>query len=257
MSLTLKRKARYYAGKKDTGLSSLEKQTTKAQVEATCPICQETVGSRNAEGIIETWSILPCGHVFGSYCIKHYLNIVADNRPSCPVCRQIAYHKCGHPVLPVLLDDPDNQGEMGASIVEASDHFVEDMKLSPCGYCEQDKKAAPAAAANTTNKGKRIDGRRRRLAAIASSRRRITIGAWLRTLVLTFRPGRRRTGSRNDDVILANREEHQEEDNANNEVEGNGNSRSGGWQGPYIDPFPRPRDYEWEKWWTLQEPSGA
>ncbi len=26
---------------------------------------------------------------------------------------------------------------------------------------------------------------------------------------------------------------------------------------PWIDPFPRPRDPEWEDWWVAKEPRGA
>lgn len=70
-----------------------------------CPICQEPVGRPTLEGVTESWSRLPCGHRFGSHCIKLWLRMVLDSehreRPVCPVCRSSASHTCGHPVLPV------------------------------------------------------------------------------------------------------------------------------------------------------------
>ncbi|KIH95053.1 hypothetical protein SPBR_03494 [Sporothrix brasiliensis 5110] len=38
-----------------------------------CPICLEVVGLPAADGSVESWSILPCGHRFGSYCAKAWL----------------------------------------------------------------------------------------------------------------------------------------------------------------------------------------
>jgi len=64
-----------------------------------CPICQETVGTRRPDGITETWSAIPCGHRFGSFCIKTWLGL---DQPSCPVCRRDMVHACGHPVLPTI-----------------------------------------------------------------------------------------------------------------------------------------------------------
>jgi hypothetical protein len=66
-----------------------------------CPICQEPVGHRTPEGKLESWSRLPCGHKFGSHCIKHWLGILTTGeRPCCPICRRNAAYICGHPVLP-------------------------------------------------------------------------------------------------------------------------------------------------------------
>ncbi|KAK1766145.1 hypothetical protein QBC33DRAFT_109605 [Phialemonium atrogriseum] len=68
-----------------------------------CPICQEPVGRPTPEGVTEAWSRLPCGHRFGSVCIKRWLGLVADERPACPVCRRTATHLCGHPAVPVVI----------------------------------------------------------------------------------------------------------------------------------------------------------
>ncbi|KAK0727376.1 hypothetical protein B0T26DRAFT_636688 [Lasiosphaeria miniovina] len=200
----MKQKARYYSGKKD---SAIEKQSAKAEVEAICPICQESIGTRNAEGIVEGWSILPCGHRFGSYCIKHYLNVVAEDRPSCPVCRQIAYHICGHPVLPALLRPNSSEGER---IVEVSELLIQELQSSDCAYCQLGRAS-------------------RRRSRKPASKWKAAVGL-LRYLKL--RPsqllGRHRA--------LAGPQTQ---------------------QGPWIDPFPKPRDPEWERWWVTQEPSGA
>lgn len=66
--------------------------------DAACPICQQTVGSKTPDGIVETWSTLPCGHSFGAHCLKSWLGLA--EQPSCPVCRRDMVHTCGHPVLP-------------------------------------------------------------------------------------------------------------------------------------------------------------
>lgn len=67
-----------------------------------CAICQVDVGTKSPEGVRETWSITPCGHVFGSVCIKRYLAIT--DKPLCPVCRTDLFHTCSHPVLPASYD---------------------------------------------------------------------------------------------------------------------------------------------------------
>ncbi len=65
---------------------------------AGAPSGQETVGSPTPEGIVELWSTLPCGHRFGSYCIKTWLGLT--EQPSCPVCRREMAHACGHRCCP-------------------------------------------------------------------------------------------------------------------------------------------------------------
>ncbi|KAK3370158.1 hypothetical protein B0H63DRAFT_486320 [Podospora didyma] len=221
MSLMMRRKSRYYAGKKDP---TLEKQSTKAQVEATCPICQELIGSRTPEGIVEGWSILPCGHRFGNHCIKRYLNIVADDRPSCPVCRQVAYHICGHPVLPAQLKSDD--GSAGPKIVEASALLVQEMRFSNCAYCQKQKASS---------------GLRR---ARAPSKWRAAVG-WLR--YLRFNPKRllRRQRRSLPSVLPPT---YDLTPQPRGLFDGHG---------PWVDPFPRTRDPAWESWWHKQAPCGV
>ncbi|KUI52576.1 hypothetical protein VP1G_00112 [Cytospora mali] len=67
-----------------------------------CAICQVDVGTKSPDGVKETWSITPCGHIFGSVCIKRYLAIT--DKPLCPVCRNDLFHMCSHPVLPASYD---------------------------------------------------------------------------------------------------------------------------------------------------------
>ncbi|KAK0635660.1 hypothetical protein B0T17DRAFT_612489 [Bombardia bombarda] len=190
MSISMRRRGRSYGIKKE--IAVLEKPSSKAQiqVDATCSICQEPIGSKSPEGITESWSMLPCGHRFGSYCIKRYLLVVADDRPSCPICRQIAYYACGHPVLPALKPEL-------AKIVESSDLLVEQLKYSNCFRWK-------------------------------------TAFGWLKT----------RLGGR-------------DEEDDQGSLGGNASQTAdamGGWAGPRVDPFPRTRDPEWEKWWNKQEP---
>jgi len=63
-----------------------------------CSICQESVGVDGPDGAVETWSRLPCGHRFGSLCVKRWLGLSAQ--PSCPMCRSSMAHLCGHPLVP-------------------------------------------------------------------------------------------------------------------------------------------------------------
>ncbi|KAI0515461.1 hypothetical protein F5B22DRAFT_607425 [Xylaria bambusicola] len=68
-----------------------------------CPICHDPVGATNPEGILESWTHLHCGHKFGTHCIQSWLQESADRNPhsipSCPICRSIAKHPCGHPIV--------------------------------------------------------------------------------------------------------------------------------------------------------------
>ena len=210
-----KRLLSYPADKKSSSLFA-RRTAPKVSAEASCPICQEPVGARNPEGITEGWSMLPCGHKFGSYCIKHYLRIVADDRPSCPVCRQIAYHKCGHPVLPLSLALGSSAG---SRLAEVSDMLVKDMQGSLCGYCQQ----ARSQSWGRATKRKRPQARWK------------TAAGWLFTLAshprrLLMRPDQQQDVP--DRPFLP-----WEADN-----------------GPWIDPFPRARDVQWEKWWDQQLP---
>lgn len=221
MSAFVRQKPRrsYMSDKKDLSTYEKRSNTPKVQVEESCPICQEPIGVRNKEGITECWSILPCGHQFGSYCIKHYLRVVADDRPSCPICRQPTYHTCGHPYLPRILDPSDNEA---GTIAKLSDTWIERMRTTSCVYCRLVKNEAPVWKAKT---------------------RRGTIwrsaGSWL--LSLATRPRRLlRHRNRNEEVLRGPLLIPWQEDDA--------------YGGPWIDPFPRQRDPVWERWWDSQEP---
>lgn len=111
-----------------------EKKIETPDPEASCPICTDLVGTENQEGTTETWSELPCGHRFGSHCIKHYLGIVADNRPTCPICRQKAYHSCGHPVLPMPCVGTVSKLKKATTKHKTA---LGDLGWKSCGYCDQ------------------------------------------------------------------------------------------------------------------------
>ncbi|KAK3297045.1 Hus1-like protein-domain-containing protein [Chaetomium fimeti] len=121
-------------------LTSPEKKPSAVQVEdATCLICQETIGTRTAEGVKEGFSMLPCGHRFGSHCIKRYLAITADEQPLCPICRHVAYHDaCGHPVLPFLLNPSGTHPDLVADEtgkLRPPKCSGEELMTAPCEYC--------------------------------------------------------------------------------------------------------------------------
>ncbi|KAH8908345.1 hypothetical protein BR93DRAFT_478099 [Coniochaeta sp. PMI_546] len=137
MNLKSASKARYFA--KDTAVKdrspAKEKQSdTGLQTNSACPICQEPVGQRTPEGKIESWSKLPCGHKFGSHCIKHWLGMVADDRPCCPMCRQNASHLCGHPVLPELI----THNRRTTSDIEKPAGSSDMLQFTNCVFCSQD-----------------------------------------------------------------------------------------------------------------------
>lgn len=117
-----------------------EKQIITTEVDTTCPICQEPVGKKTPEGTLEGWSELPCGHRFGSVCIKHYLHIVSEESPTCPICRQTAHHsRCGHPVLPVVLNSRngnDSTSDTKTKRVVCSKD-IQALQHTYCGYCEE------------------------------------------------------------------------------------------------------------------------
>jgi hypothetical protein len=137
MNLKSASKARYFA--KDTAVKGLsltkeEKPNSSVYVDTACPICQEPVGQRTPEGKIESWSKLPCGHKFGSHCIKHWLRMVAEERPCCPMCRQNASHLCGHPVLPELL----NHNRKTTSDIGKPAGKLDMLQFTNCVFCSQD-----------------------------------------------------------------------------------------------------------------------
>lgn len=43
---------------------------------------------------------LPCGHAFGHLCILQWLDVAPS--PTCPLCRRLFQHACGHIAMPAL-----------------------------------------------------------------------------------------------------------------------------------------------------------
>ncbi|KAK3327893.1 hypothetical protein B0T19DRAFT_441824 [Cercophora scortea] len=232
MSVVMRQKAHRHGQKSE---SASEKHTTQTHVEDSCPICQETIGSRSPEGVVEGWSVLPCGHRFGSYCIKRYLRVVADDRPACPVCRQMTYHACGHPPLPALLKT--NHGKDSTVVVEQPEAVVERLKFTKCSYCQR--------------RGPGRQGRRLRRGV----RRGWKEIPWMR--VFSFRGKthwlRSGTAAQHDGDGSASSRESLSQPTSPTRA----GILAGAWHGAWIDPFPRARDPEWERWWDQQAPSGA
>lgn len=116
-----------------------EKQVEQSEEEdpadKMCPICHEEIGSPSSEGIVETWSMVPCGHMFGSHCIKHYIQMVAYDRPQCPICRYSLVHGCGHPVLPALFV---TEGHNAAKVNKARIRALATTSMQyNCAYCTE------------------------------------------------------------------------------------------------------------------------
>lgn len=193
--------------------------------------------------------MLPCGHRFGSYCIKRYLSLTADEEPLCPICRHVAYHDaCGHPVLPFLLNSDGTHPDL---IIDESGNVRppnsgEDLLTAPCEYCrllEEEEQQVELSSGKNTG----------RLATIKKPLR------WLRELVPFAR--RRRL-----QVLLAASENLNEEEassSATNQRLTRQEMRmrrrmpvnNATWEGPWVDV--QTRDVEWEKWWTAQAPRGV
>jgi HUS1 checkpoint protein len=209
------------------------------KTDQTCPICQEPTGTRNLEGIEEGWSMLPCGHRFGSYCIKRYLGIAADDQPLCPICRQIAYHDpCGHPVLPFALapcgTHPDLVTDSTGMLRPPTG--VEALMTVACEYC------------------KMVDERRKDPANKKSALLSIlkVPFRWLRAFIpAVIRNAVQRA------VLTLESSSDQENRLTRQEVRTRRRNplNSGPWHGPWMDV--QSRDEEWEKWWKDQPPREA
>ncbi|KAL2152421.1 hypothetical protein VTH82DRAFT_5605 [Thermothelomyces myriococcoides] len=241
--------------------SASEKQHPAVQIEdRICLICQEIVGTRTAEGIKEGFSMLPCGHRFGSYCIKRYLCLTADEEPLCPICRHAAYHDaCGHPVLPFLLNSDGTHPDLitdESGKVRPPNSSAEAL-AAPCEYCRlpQDQ----AERARMTAAGKLVG----RLSSIKRPLR------WLRDMVPfaskwrhRFLPPGSEDSSETDEQPPSSsstasspspgeRRLTRQEMRARRRAPVN----NGVWEGPWIDV--QSRDVEWEKWWLAQSPRGV
>lgn len=242
VALAMGRRVRGRADFKRYRAASPEKQLSAVQIEeTTCLICQETVGTRNAEGLKEGFSMLPCGHRFGSRCIKRYLAITADEQPLCPICRHAVHHDtCGHPVLPFLLNRDgthpdliaDKSGKLRPPM--GSD---EELKTAPCQYC-----LLPDEEKNKPEKP-----RLGRLETMGMPFR------WLRAL-LPF-PSKRKNAD--DHQSPTNQENTNGQSHRLSRQEARNRRRtqassSGAWEGPWMDV--QSRDVGWETWWKAQAP---
>ena len=225
--------------------SSSPKQPSTIEIEGeSCPICQEPVGTRNADGIKEGWSMLPCGHRFGSYCIKRYLAITADESPLCPMCRHVAYHDaCGHPVLPFLLKPDGTHPEL---VKDPSGNTRpprgDEMTTMSCEYCQprdDNKKKVP--------RGRRLS------AQVATWKKPFS---WLQAVLPLAR--KRRNTLANIDLVPSP-EDTVPSDARLTRQQARTRRRTqihaAVWEGPWMDVHSR--DVEWEKWWKEQAPCGA
>lgn len=99
-----------------------------------CAICQVDVGTKSPDGVREAWSITPCGHVFGSVCIKRYLAIT--EKPLCPVCRNDLFHVCSHPVVPASYDPKKSLQTRDEAAHRA---FPDEPRHSECRFCRKQR----------------------------------------------------------------------------------------------------------------------
>jgi hypothetical protein len=81
-----------------TQTSPLPLHNAKFQTPAhRCSICNEVFGQPRADGLAEYAVILPCTHIFGSYCIARWLESSLNH--DCPNCRRkMVYKECGHAI---------------------------------------------------------------------------------------------------------------------------------------------------------------
>lgn len=103
----------------------------RPSVDPACPICQVDIGTKSPDGVREGYAVTPCGHVFGSVCIKQYLALTAD-KPLCPVCRTDLYHACAHPVLPAGYDPTHSRLSREEAAAKA---FPHDHRNVDCAFC--------------------------------------------------------------------------------------------------------------------------
>ena len=242
-----------------------------------CPICQEPVGTLTAEGVLEGWSMLPCGHVFGDFCIKRYLAITANDQPVCPMCRHAAYHDvCGHPVLPFRLR-PD--GDHPDLVTDAAGRRrppvgVDALASTSCAYCQSppnDDADADADAEVEADTKKFPRAVRRRLLGHLGQLGHISAWKgplrWLRAVVPFARKPAATTidlGGEEDPAPTlqppaasatsgsTSRRLTRQEARTRRRTQGQGAA----WEGPWMDAV-QTRDVEWEMWWKEQAPCGA
>ncbi|PVH79762.1 hypothetical protein DL98DRAFT_532622 [Cadophora sp. DSE1049] len=82
--------------------SSHPQPKPKPHFPSDCTICHSPFNTPRPDGTTETPSLLPCAHIFGSICIKRWLE--SSQHQNCPNCRrEMRYSGCGHAVVPKAL----------------------------------------------------------------------------------------------------------------------------------------------------------
>lgn len=99
-----------------------------------CAICQVQIGKKSPDGVKEGYAVTPCGHVFGSVCIKTYLAIT--EKPQCPICRTDLFHHCSHPVQPALYEHKKSRVSPAET---AAKTFPDQVRKVDCQYCRNRK----------------------------------------------------------------------------------------------------------------------
>ncbi|KAI1171201.1 hypothetical protein F4777DRAFT_583136 [Nemania sp. FL0916] len=73
-----------------------------AAMKVECQICTKKLAvTKRPDSKHETFTMLPCGHVFGYKCVKHWLE--QADRPNCPQCRTKMVYACGCQVRPTEM----------------------------------------------------------------------------------------------------------------------------------------------------------
>jgi HUS1 checkpoint protein len=248
------------------------KTRSSDHIEKECLICQQRVGKPTPEGNQESWSMLPCGHRFGSHCIKRYLNIAAIDEPLCPMCRSRAYHDaCGHPVLPFMLTSEGTHPDLITDDVsgELRPRQGEDFLLAACEYCRDPqaylKRLAEAELQAELQQPRwkrqsrwlweRLSFNRKQHAEPPASvtddnRQSTELNRQSTELNRQSTELNRQSTELNRQSTELNRQST--ELNRRQRIR---NQQNGGpWNGPWMDV--RSRDHGWEKWWKEQAPRG-
>lgn len=120
----------------DEHMEKHKQQPHPPPLDPACPICQVDVGTKSPEGVKEGYALTPCGHVFGSVCIKTYLALCTADKPLCPVCRTDLSHACAHPVLPAPHDPKKSRLSREDAAAKA---FPDEPRNADCAFCRARK----------------------------------------------------------------------------------------------------------------------
>jgi hypothetical protein len=88
-----------------------------------CQLCEKKWGTQDGEGTVEYLVLMPCGHIFGSICIKHFISTELGDHSGreyrrCPArSHSLHYRGCGHTIRPQRITfAPDAEtGYLGLS----------------------------------------------------------------------------------------------------------------------------------------------